>query len=217
MMMIAAKTVGASRFFFSSKKVLSYQRWTSPSPSKCWGSSGTNVDPFLVLGLSRQQVVDYATVKSAFLKAAMAHHPDQSSSGSGEAFLRVRAAFEQIVATLKDANTEGRGDDQRQPVRMYQSEQEFQAWFRSETQQFLSFKMSDATVNEVVNVYKTMTSGGKDKGGYWEMARLVTERHQNAQNEQGRNNNKKDDPIAQITGGTGQEQSLHMMRRKRKR
>lgn len=128
----------------------------------------------------------------------MKHHPDQS--GSEEDFLRVRAAFEQIIANLKS-------EKDRQPIRMYRSEAEFRAWFRNETQQFLSFEMSDATVNEVVNVYKTMASAGKDKGGYWEMARLVTERQANSKNT---------DTIAQITG-SDQSPNCSPMRRKKKR
>jgi DnaJ-class molecular chaperone len=170
----------------------------------------SNDDPFLILGVS-QQTTDYSTVKSAFLKAAMKHHPDQSS-GSGEDFLRVRAAFEQIIAGLKPVKDGGEDQQQQRPTRMYRSEQEFQDWFRNETKQFLSFGMTDDTVNEVVNVYKTMASAGKDKGGYWEMARLVTERQANS------NRNGKSDPIVQITGGTGQESpNSSAMRRKRKR
>lgn len=178
-----------------------FRRSLSASGHCRWSTTrflfNSKTNPYQVLGVAKDS--DYATVKAAFLKAAMKHHPDQS--GSQEDFLLVRGAFEQIVASLNPKS------DQSKPI--YASEEEFNAWFRDETQQFLSFEMNDATVNEVVKVFQTMSPSGKDKGGYWEMARLLAERQAN-------NNRSKGDAVAQITG-SDKPQANNSLRRSRKR
>lgn len=163
-----------------------------------FSSNATFVNPFRVLGIAQNS--DYDTVKAAFLKLAIKYHPDQS--GSQEDFLRVRGAFEQIVDSLKPKNGEPK-------TRIYSSEEEFTAWFQNETKQFLSFEMSNATVNEVVKVYKTMSPSGKDKGGYWEMARLLAERQANS-------NRSKADPVAQITGNDNGSNKTSLRRSRRR-
>ena len=86
------------------------------------------------------------------MKAALEHHPDRQG-GNQEKFLRVRQAFDTIA------------EQQNEQKKLYQNEQDFNRWFEEESLQFLSFEMNDATVKEVVRVYRTMSSGGKDKGG----------------------------------------------------
>lgn len=156
--------------------------------------STTASNPYAVLQLHPHS--DYDTVKTAFLKAALQHHPDRQG-GNQEKFLRVRQAFETI---LKQKNEE---------KALYKNEKDFNRWFEEESRQFLSFEMNDATVKEVVRVYRTMSSGGKDKGGYWEMARLITERAMHARNKKG---------TTRLTPGDGPvTEPASSLRRKKKR
>lgn len=96
----------------------------------------------------------------------MNHHPDRnsdtdSSADSHETFILYRQAFEQIVQQNSNKNTEPSVDPDVAP------------YFRDD---FLAFDMDDKTRKEVIRVYETLSSGGKDKGGYWEMARQLAER-----------------------------------------
>lgn len=139
-------------------------------------SSGTPTDnPYRVLNVPINST--YETVKAAFLKAALQHHPDHSKEPDTTAFLRVRQAFEAIAYVSRSQDGDDGGADtagKRKPS--WKSDAEFQEWFRANTGEFLSFEMNHQTRQEVIRVYRTMSSGGRDKGGYWEMARLLAER-----------------------------------------
>lgn len=159
-------------------------------------------DPYVVLGVSRNN--SYTEVKTAFVEQALKHHPDRSyydnSNNSSNAnsketgtamFIRVREAFEKIVndhktgaagtpaeRTTTDARKGSQDSDPAWPdeAPTWSSDAEFREWFRHETSKHLTFEMCDKTRAEVIHVYKTMSQGGKDKGGYWEMARQLAER-----------------------------------------
>lgn len=146
------------------------------------------MSPYSVLNVPMNS--SYETVKAAFLKAALKHHPDHSKQADTAAFIRVRKAFEEIMyhtgsgnsINLKNNNSNG-GDssstsDTTNSETLWKSDEEFQAWFRHATGEFLSFEMSHDTRQEVINVYRTMgfSPAGTDKGGYWEMARQLAER-----------------------------------------
>jgi DnaJ domain len=133
-------------------------------------------NPYCVLNIPPNS--SYETVKSAFLKAALIHHPDHSKTVDSVAtFVRIRQAFEEIVSYKSNgSNDDGTSwyDDKKPPV--WRNDDEFQKWFHDATGEHLSFDMNHQTRQEVIRVYRTMSSGGKDKGGYWEMARQLAER-----------------------------------------
>jgi hypothetical protein len=130
---------------------------------------------------------NYETVKAAFIKAALQHHPDHSRrTDTGAAFVRVRRAFEEIVSGRPTKDSDGditdNTDSAAATSTVWKSDAEFQEWFRAETGEFLSFDMTHDTRQEVIQAYRTMASSssslafGADKGGYWEMARRLAER-----------------------------------------
>eukprot|EP00521_Asterionellopsis_glacialis_P001226 CAMPEP_0195260172 /NCGR_PEP_ID=MMETSP0706-20130129/8423_1 /TAXON_ID=33640 /ORGANISM="Asterionellopsis glacialis, Strain CCMP134" /LENGTH=187 /DNA_ID=CAMNT_0040313855 /DNA_START=111 /DNA_END=674 /DNA_ORIENTATION=- len=153
----------------------------------------------------------YRDVKQAFIKLALQHHPDtapktsssssasevqQSKKSTTELFFQIRHAFESIRADdqgkailVKEeyttTTTTPRGFQEGTEYRW--SDEEMTAWFHQETGHRLSFYMDDLTRHEVIQVSKTMSRGGLDKGGMWEMAaslereeQVRNERHQDA-------------------------------------
>ena len=170
---------------------------------------------------------DYDTVKQAFLKAAMSHHPDRQESSSSSAssctkeFIRIRHAFEAIVAKQKNGSSSSNNsiDDDDDDDEFWRSDQDLYPYFAHSTNEFLTFQMDDATRHEVIRVYETMSQGGKDRGGYWEMARQLAEREEahhlmNAGTTRSNNNNNNHQrhPVRQLT--TGQKD---LKRRRKKR
>jgi DnaJ-class molecular chaperone len=131
-------------------------------------------NPYRVLNVPVNS--NYDTVKTAFLKAALQHHPDHSKQADTAAFIRIRQAFEEIVSQTSATSTETYGTATSPVVQTWKSDAEFQAWFRQATGEFLAFDMNHDTRQEVIRAYRTMSAGGKDKGGYWEMARQLAER-----------------------------------------
>ena len=158
-------------------------------------------DPYAVLGVARNS--SYREVKASFLAQALQHHPDlahhsRTDSNPQDAvarttamFIRIRHAFERIVETHKKTSaararrTSGAGldhdnadkdDNPVPPVPQWNSDAEFRVWFQRETSHHLTFDMCDRTRAEVIHVYNTMSPGGRDRGGYWDMARQLAER-----------------------------------------
>ena len=127
-------------------------------------------------------------VKHAFVKLALQTHPDKEG-GSAAKFLLVRQAFEAIQQQEEEETNGGGGGP------MGWSAQELQEWWRQEMGEFLSFDMSEDTRHEVIRAYHTMgPSAGRDKGGYWEMARQLAEREEANNNKNGnRNSNSKEE------------------------
>ena len=127
-------------------------------------------NPYTILDVPQNS--SYETVKAAFVKAALKHHPDHSKSpDSTTEFVRIRQAFEHIVSisgtSSNAANTKSR---------VWETDAEFYEWFKMATGDYLAFEMNHQTRKEVIHVYRTMSSGGLDRGGHWEMARQLTER-----------------------------------------
>jgi exopolysaccharide biosynthesis predicted pyruvyltransferase EpsI len=117
----------------------------------------------------------YETVKAAFIKAAMQHHPDHSKSlNSNAEFVRIRQAFEEIISVVRSNNNNGTDNNTKHET--WESDAEFNEWFTMQTGEYLTFEMNQQMRQEVIHVYRTMSSGGRDRGGHWEMARLLTER-----------------------------------------
>ena len=132
----------------------------------------TTLSPYAVLGVPLHCSFDQ--VKQAFIKLALQTHPDQQGGSSTSDFLRIRQAFETILRQEKD-NHSSNG-----PTGW--SAEELKTWWEQETGEFLSFAMTDETRQEVIHAFRTMghTAAAqgqhRDKGGYWEMARQLTER-----------------------------------------
>lgn len=120
--------------------------------------------PFVVLGLSDKST-SYTDVKAAFVKLALVHHPDRSG-GCKDEFMKVRRAFESI-RELPDGScalVDERDD--------YLDDDAMADWFFQETGQNLSFRMNAETRKEVAQA-ANMSQGGLDRGGMWEMARMI--------------------------------------------
>jgi DnaJ-class molecular chaperone len=130
-------------------------------------------NPFDILGISKGS--SYKNVRRKFVELAMKHHPDVSENDDGdvEEFVRLREAFETIresedgtARLTKDGET-GWSDD------------EFQAWFHEETgHQDVMFRMDLNTRKEVINMANIQSQGGLDKGGMWEMARVMAQQEE---------------------------------------
>lgn len=145
---------------------------------------------------------DYSVVKRAFVEHALKKHPDQEG-GSVEDFLLIREAYDSVRNSLAGPNKSSSDPTANWSI------SEMQAWFRKETGDYLTFEMCDKTRKEVIEVYSKMSRPLNDKGGYWEMARILTERENNA----ARNGLQREAPPAlQIS-----EPSSAISRRRRKR
>lgn len=167
-----------------------HQQQQRPFSFKHYRHAGGSNNPYVILGVPVNS--SYQEVKAAFLKQAMEHHPDRSAAGDSSSskkdtatFIRMRHAFEEIVEDHKKGgalhgaagtNNNNVDDASWQGQATWSSDEEFREWFRHETSNHLTFDMCEKTRAEVIHVYKTMSAGGKDKGGYWEMARQLAER-----------------------------------------
>lgn len=158
-------------------------------------------DPFAILGVPPSSSYDH--VKQAFVRLALEKHPDRVGSSNSnnasttksltptEEFVQIRQAFEAIHQLRRGTkDDENENDDDYWP--------DGDEWWMYDDEDgivsnlFTSLKMSHDTRQEVINVYKTMAPGGKDKGGYWDMARQMAER-QEARRAAGRGGDGDDD------------------------
>jgi len=135
--------------------------------NKASSSGDINREPFDILGVPEN--TSYANVKSAFLRLALKHHPDMKT-GSAKEFTRIREAFEALregpngLCVLHSHHT----DNSTAPW----TDESLYKWIHRETGQDLSFRMDSNTRRQVAKA-STMSQGGLDKGGMWEMARMI--------------------------------------------
>ena len=122
--------------------------------------------PFSILGLTESTRPKYSDVKAAFVTLALEHHPDRTG-GNADDFLKVRRAFESI-RELPDGSCAVSEDDD-----LEWSDDSLSGWFFQETGQGLSFHMDSSTRKEVTEVVANMSQSGLDKGGMWDMARMI--------------------------------------------
>jgi hypothetical protein len=128
-------------------------------------------------------VLTYRAVKTAFLKIAMAHHPDTTEAETQEEmdahrdiFIRAREAFEMIVpgpngaAILRSESPEHAHDDDQQD----ESAIDVDAWFQSETGHAMPF-MDLQTMREVAKMTETVGHGLDRDGGMWLLAEMVSD------------------------------------------
>jgi curved DNA-binding protein CbpA len=169
-------------------------------------------NPYAVLRIPQNS--SYETVKAAFIKAALVHHPDHSKlPDSASEFIRIRQAFEQIVSCI---GTVEKANDIQENNPIWESDADFNEWFNIATGEYLAFEMNHQTRKEVIHVYRTMSSGGLDRGGHWEMARQLTEREDMFLRAKGcsTGDSNNDKPLP---GQTMPSTPLDTIRRKRKR
>ena len=138
-------------------------------------TTGSRENPYSVLNVPSNS--SHETVKAAFIKAALKHHPDHSKSPDSTAeFIRIRQAFEKITS-IQENNSNTFSDGNAMNHSVWESDADFYDWFKKATSEYFAFEMDSKTRNEVIDTYRTMSSGGLDRGGHWEMARQLAERH----------------------------------------
>lgn len=124
-------------------------------------------------------MIMYTTVKAAFLKIAMQHHPDTSNAETEQEaeehkniFLKARAAFEQIVqgpngqAILRSESDEYSDGDAWQ-------KNDFNTWFHDQTGHDMPY-MDYQTMKEVAEMNDQIGGGLDRDGGMWDLARMVS-------------------------------------------
>jgi hypothetical protein len=156
-----------------SSKVL---RGYSSQSTRCKSLSITSSCPYQVLGIDARSESrpKYSQVKSSFVQLALAHHPDRPG-GTVNEFLKIRLAFESIrelsdgtsqVVSQHNSSSHLNGDDSSD-----HDDCSFADWFYHETH--LNFHMDSKTRKEVADMVDTLSPGGLDRGGMWEMARTI--------------------------------------------
>jgi DnaJ-class molecular chaperone len=171
--------------------------------TRCSSSTSSDNNPYTILGVSVGS--DYVTVKRAFLSAALLHHPDTTTTSTREvstadSFVRIRQAFELIVKNDSSRNTSmKKGSDDDDP---WTTDCDLKPFLRQSTSEFLCFDMDDATRNEVIKAFRTLSRGGR--GGYWDMAQHLSERDELEQEQ------KTQQPVLELSMGNT------VTRRKRK-
>ena len=153
-------------------------------------SNNASYCPFQVLKIPKSS--SYADVKKAFVKLALEHHPDTAhdKSLSHETFASIRQAFESIRNDNGRATTADGVDNNNHTE---WTDESLDSWFYQETGQHLSFHMDSSTRQEVKEVAETMSRGGLDTGGLWDLANMIAR--------QERNKTAGEDPL-QVTCGT---------------
>ena len=223
-------TISAS-FSSSFRSILRQQQRNATTGGSSSSSKASSSCPFTILGIqastnstsssSSISTISYSQVKAAFIKLALKHHPDRG--GTADEFRRIRHAFESIrelpdgtctvVDTQQERGRQDHDDDYYNPnddwwngnkkKNSNNTNHSLEDWFFHETGTRLSFYMDSATRKEVAAVVATMSQGGLDKGGMWDMARMI------ARDEA--ENPSRDDPIPLEAGTT----ALGKRRRKR--
>jgi DnaJ-class molecular chaperone len=133
-------------------------------------------NPFDILGIPK--VSTYHEVKRRFVELALQHHPDLNANGDSTHFLRFRQAFE-MIRESQDGTARLCHPDDDAKGSTWSSDQEFMAWFHEETgHQDVMFRMDVATRKEVIDMARSQSQGGLDRGGMWEMARAMAEQEE---------------------------------------
>lgn len=146
-------------------------------------------------------------VQRAFVKLALQTHPDKPG-GSAARFLQIRQAFESI----RNSNTGGGGGGGAE-----WTSAELEEWWQQETGEFLRFEMSHDTRRQVIDAYRTMgPSAGRDKGGYWEMARQLAEREDAMKDgDAGETPPEEERPLGRLEASSSSSPTVHRRRRRR--
>ncbi len=155
---------------------------------------GKGKNPFQVLGISTNASLE--TVKKAFTRLALRHHPDTAASRStngnhsldsrnlgdssisaAEQFVYIRQAYERIRdGSYQKSSSRRAGAEPASPfhrnVRNEQggfSEQEFLEYFYQQT----GLKLTSAQRRELLHLHHNRIPGGRYDGPSWDIARRV--------------------------------------------
>ena len=115
------------------------------------------------------------------MKLALQHHPDRQGGGEDKTpnttdttatFIQIRQAFE-VIREGKNGRAEATDESQW-------SEEDLREFMEEQTTAFLSFKMDHETRKAVIQTVTDLSPGGLDRGGTWEMARMLAQREKGA-------------------------------------
>jgi hypothetical protein len=125
-------------------------------------------------------------VKHTFLQAALIYHPDRPNTGNTKIFISIRNAFEQIYFNSNNNDTNQSNTNKTRQQKKWTNDNEYNIWFQNEIKsnsQYLHFTINEQQQNELITVHTTLQQGGLDKGGYWEMARYISQQNNIVQEE----------------------------------
>lgn len=169
-------------------------------------------NPFNILGIPKNS--SYEGVKRRFIDLALQHHPDVVSKDDDdttnvEEFIRLRQAFEAIRESSDGSARLAKEDDSSW------SDDNFQAWFYEETgHQDIMFKMDLGTRKEVIEIANSQAQGGLDKGGMWEMARIMAQQQEDLKAKKSQHSKKSS---VGLESGSNKEDKNSSTRRRRRR
>ncbi|GMH60103.1 hypothetical protein TrVE_jg11049 [Triparma verrucosa] len=113
-----------------------------------------------ILDLSADDAKDFGILKARFITMAKQSHPDlKGPAASASKFAEVREAFETLLKASESA-TPSQAE--------LEALQNFDDWFRRHC-----FDATPEMLNEMAHVADSMSPGGLDKGGMWELAQRV--------------------------------------------
>ena len=171
--------------------------------------------PFRILGLDRNNNPTNKDVKNAFLTLALKYHPDTNPNSTSvnndfkpndgiskdvrnnskeqnalQKFIQIKSAFDQIQHFSRNNNN----DD------ILSTNDNVDEWFYKETGVTLhpssinvgELNLSSKMIKEMVDVTNKTGQSGLDKGGMWELARMLSKQVNNKEIVL----NKEDDPLA---------------------
>ncbi|GMH82624.1 hypothetical protein TL16_g09321 [Triparma laevis f. inornata] len=141
----------------SNKHFPAMASFSSSSPAS------TTQNALKLLDLSPEDAADFGMLKARFITLAKQTHPDlQLPSASATKFAEIREAFNLLLQSSPSKSS----PSQQQKEAM----QNFDDWFRRHC-----FNASPEQLNELAHVGETMSPGGLDKGGMWELAQRLTQ------------------------------------------
>ena len=150
---------------------------------------------------------------------ALQKHPDHAKKDSVTAshadFVVIRQAFEDIRAMRRrrrqGAKQEQHDDDKAASFFFDDNDDEDES-----IEDMLHFAMSQETKREVIRAYHELSQGGKDKGGYWDMARQLAEREAAASADDN-GDNKASSLSGLLEAGTSSSSASSVVRRRRRK
>lgn len=194
------------------------------------------LSPFQILGVPESS--SYEDVKAAFLRLAMKHHPDTQASNieskkgkepqSNQKFVQVRQAFETIKQRFqkKSINLIKKDSDNYYQDGSTIDEDDTEGWTDEEIHDWviqqnesMFFGMDRQTQKEVIDVVEKLDPGGLDRGGMWEMARMLAhrEKHYGLHLDNGDKKNNRNKSRTKQTSATASSPSPPVTRRRRRR
>ena len=133
---------------------------------------GVGRNPFRILGVSPS--ASYETIKKAFTKLALQHHPDTAKTSSSEEFIILRKAYERIrdgtylIDSREEVHRTRTRSSKAQPRTEF-SEAEFLEHLYQQT----GTRISSAQRRELIQLDSSRIPGATYNGPGWDFARRV--------------------------------------------